>query len=128
MKTAILAFIFSFAISLQAFSADEPLIPSSLDAALPRIKPGMTIHEVEQVLSASYPKVTGQMSHWDGMTGFIDYKLDGRHSLSVASINRMDGQKVIQVVGGGDLLFYIYDRQARHRIEIRQYDWEKNSK
>jgi hypothetical protein len=128
MKTTILTFLFFCVTALQTFSADEPLIPASLNDVLPKIHAGMTIHEVEQVLSASYPKVAGRMSDWDGMTGYIDYKLDDRYSLSVASINRMDGQKVIQVVGGGDLLFYVFDRQAKHRIEIKQYDWEKHAK
>ncbi len=128
MKAIILAFLFCCAASFHAFPADEPLIPAPLNAVLPKIKAGMTIPEVEGVLSASYPKVSGQMSDWDGMTGYIDYKLDGRYSLSVASRNRMEGQKVIQVVGGGDLFFYIYDWQTKRRIEIKQYDWEKHAK
>jgi hypothetical protein len=126
MKTTILAFLFCCATALQSLSADEPIIPTSLNAVLPKIHAGMTIHEVEQVLSASYPKVAGHMSEWDGMTGYIDYRLDDRYSLSVASINRMDGQKVFQVVGGGDQFFYIFDWQAKHRIEIKQYDWEQH--
>ena len=123
MKTTILTFLLCCAALLHVRAADERMIPASLNKVLPKIHAGMTIREVEQVLSPSYPKVAGQMSDWDGMTGYIDYKLDGRYSLSVASVNRMDGQKVVQVVHA-DLLFYIYDWQSKHRVEIKQYDWD----
>ncbi len=84
----------------------------------------MTVHEVETVLATAYPKVAGRMSDWDGMTGYIDYKLDDRYSLSVASINREDDKQIVQVVGGGDMLFYIYDWPSKHRIEVKQYVWD----
>src|ERR1035438_4794372 len=105
MKTTILTFLLCCAALFHARAADESLIPPALNSLLPKIHPGMTVHEVEAVLATAYPKVAGRMSDWDGMTGYIDYKLDDRYSLSVASINREDDKQIVQVVGGGDMLF-----------------------
>jgi hypothetical protein len=124
MKTTLLALLLCCAAIFQTAAADQPLIPSALNSLLPKIHSGMTIHEVEAVLSSAYPKVSGQTSDWSGTTGYIDYKLDDRYSVSVASINRKDGKPIVQAVGGGGgLLFYIYDWPSKHRIEIRQLVW-----
>jgi len=134
-KLSLILFLLGGGVLTRASTVSEqnatggPLIPSALNGLLPGIHPGMTIPEVESVLAAAYPKVAGRMSDWDGMTGYIDYRLDDRYSLSVASINRADGKKVVQVVGGGDILFYIYDWPSKNRIEVQQYVWdEKQSK
>jgi hypothetical protein len=124
MKSTIFAVLICGVALFQTKGADEPLIPPTLNKVLLKIRPGMTIHEVEAVLSTSYAKVSGQMSDWSGMTGYIGYKLDDRYSLSISSVNRKDGEKVVQVVQG-DLLFYIYDWPAKRRVGIKQYDWDK---
>ena len=81
MKHPIIAFLFCFGL-LHSLAADEPLIPAALNAVLPKIHVGMTIREVEAALAPAYPKVKGQMGIWSGQTGYIDYKLDERHTLS----------------------------------------------
>ena len=98
MKHQIIAFLFCFGL-LHSLAADEPLIPAALNAVLPKIHVGMTIREVEAALAPAYPKVKGQMGIWSGQTGYIDYKLDERHTLSVSSITR-DGKEVVHGIRG----------------------------
>ena len=102
-------------------AADEPFIPTALNAIIPKIYAGMTIPEVEAALAPAYPKVKGTMGVWSGQTGYIEYKLNDRHSLSVSSITR-DGKQVVH----NDILLYLYDWPAKRRINLAIYDWEKN--
>ena len=99
--------------------ADEPLIPAALNAILPKIHAGMTIQEVEAVLAPAYPNAKGQMSVWSGQTGYIDYKLDERFTLSIASIT-LDGKERVH----DDLLFYVHNHAAKHRVDIKSYFYE----
>ena len=121
MKIVILALFYCVGlIHLQA--ADEPLIPVALNAVLPKIHAHMTIQEVETVLAPAYPKVKGQMGTWSGQTGYIDYKLDERHTLSVSSITR-DGKEVVH----DEILLYLYDWPAKRRLDLKVYEWEKQA-
>lgn len=118
MKHALLVLLCSIGL-LRSQAADEPLIPNALNSLLPKIRAGMTIREVEAVLATVYPNVKGAMSNWSGQTGYIDYQLDERFSLSVSSITR-DRQQVVH----NNLLFYLTDRPAKHRVDIKSYFWE----
>ena len=99
----------------------EPLMPPALNELLPRILTGMLVPEVEKVLATAYPGVKGRMGTWSGQTGYVDYKLTERYSLSVSSIMR-NSKEVVH----NDLLFYIHDWQSKRRIDVSVFDWEKN--
>lgn len=122
MKTIILAFLFCCVTTLHTQAADEPLIPTPLNDVLLRIRPGMTTNQVVSALSTAYLKVAGRMGNWDGQTGYIDYKLDERFTLSISSITR-DGKEVVH----DDLLMYLYDWQSKRRVDIKLYYWEGQS-
>ena len=121
MKTIILALFYCVGL-IHLHAADEPLIPVVLNAVLPKIHARMTIREVESVLAPAYPKVKGQMGTWSGQTGYIDYKLDERHTLSVSSITR-DGKEVVH----DEILLYLYDWPAKRRLDLKIYEWEKQA-
>src|SRR5258706_177632 len=121
MKSIITFFICCLAL-LQASAADEPLIPAPLNTVLLKIQPGMTTNQVVAILSHSYPKVSGHMGDWSGQSGYFDYKLDERFTLSVSSITR-DGKEVVH----GDLLFYVFDWQTKRRVDIKLYYWDGQS-
>jgi hypothetical protein len=104
---------------LGAVAADEPLIPTPLNSVLLKIQPGMTTNQVMAILSPSYPKVSGHMGDWSGQTGYMDYKLDERFTLSASSIMR-DGKELVH----DDLLFYVFDWQTKRRVDVRLYHWE----
>lgn len=120
MKTTSIVLLFCIGL-MTLHAADEPFIPTALNAILPRIHAGMIIPEVEAELAPAYPKVKGTMSVWSGQSGYIEYKLDDRHSLSVSSITR-DGKQVVH----DKILFYLYDWPTKRRIDLAVYDWEKN--
>jgi hypothetical protein len=120
MKITILAFLLCCGAFFQTRAADEPLIPLPSNAVVSKIHSGMSIHEVEAVLSTSYPKVAGHMGNWSGQTGYIDYKLDDRFTLSVSSITR-DGKEVVH----DEILMYLFDWSAKRRVDIKILDWDK---
>jgi hypothetical protein len=121
MKFIIACFICCIAL-LQASAADEPLIPAPLNNILLKIQSGMTTNQVLNVLSRAYPKVTGHMGDWSGQTGYFDYKLDERFTLSVSSVMR-DGKGLVH----DDLLLYVFDWQTKRRVDIKLYYWEGQS-
>jgi hypothetical protein len=113
MKQVILVLVV-FASLLRLHAADEPLIPAALNAVLPKIRAGMTVSEVEAVLAPAYPSVKGRMGDWSGQTGYIEYMLDPRYTLSVSSITR-DGKDVVH----NEALFYLYDWPSKRRLDLK---------
>ena len=118
MKATVIALLFCIGL-LYSRAADEPLIPAALNAILPKIHAGMTIQEVEAVLAPAYPGAKGRMGLWSGQTGYIDYKLGEQFTLSVSSITR-DGKERVH----DDLLFYVHNYAAKHRVDIKSYFYE----
>ena len=119
----------SFILSLSALwlatsLAGEPLIPERLNAVLSEIRPEMKKEAVMRVLATAYPDVIAQPGDWSGQTGYIDFRLDDRYRISVAA--KFDAKR--EEVVHDDLLIYIFDQAKKHRIEFRQYWWEKNEK
>ncbi len=120
MKTIIFLFLFCCIVTLQTQATDEALIPAPLNSILLKIRPGMTTNEVERVLSASYPKFTRQIGDWSGGSGYNEYKLDKRFTLSIAFIT-CDGKEVVH----DDYFMMLYDWEGRRRVDIKIYDWDK---
>ncbi len=121
MKLTILALLCFWALA-HACAADEPLIPAALNAVLPMIRSGMTISEVEGVLAPAYPTVKWHHGDGSGGSGYIEYRLDERHTLSVSSVKRA-GDYVVH----DTLLFYLYNWPAKRRLDLKIYEWEKQS-
>ena len=122
MKTIILAFFLCCLMASHTLGADEPLIPTPLNDVLLKVRPGMTTNQVVSVLSTAYPKVAVRMGDWSGQTGYTDYKIDERFTLSISCITRA-GKEVVH----DNLLIYLYDQQSKRRIDIRLYYWEGQS-
>jgi len=121
MKTVILALFYCVG-SIHLHAADAPLIPVALNAVLQKIHARMTIREVEAVLAPAYPNVKGQMGDWSGQSGYIEYKLDERYTLSVSSGTR-EGKEVVH----DEILFYLYDWPSKRRLDLKVYEWEKQA-
>ena len=118
MKPILLALLLCIALP-HLRATDEPLIPAALNAILPKIRAGMTVREVEAVLAPAFPGVKSQMGVWSGQTGYMDYKLDDKFTLSVSFATRKGGEVVHE-----DLLFYVFNHAAKHRVDIKSYFWE----
>lgn len=117
MKHFVLA-LFCFA-SL-AFAEEEPLLPASINALLPKIKAGMTAEEIKAVVVKSYPKAESRVGPWSGGTGSLGCRLDDRFSFSIAAHTNSDGKQVVSA----DARIYIFDWQHKRRLEIVPYQWE----
>lgn len=72
------------------------------------------------MLAPAYPNVKSQTGDWEECGGFIDYRLDERHTLSVSSIFR-GGQKAVDE----PTLFCVYDLPSKRRLELKDWNWEK---
>src|SRR5260221_8810359 len=119
MKPLILICLFCCITAVRVHAANEPLIPTPLNDVLLKIHPGMTTNQVLAVLSPSYPKVASRDGDWSGQTGYTDYKLDERFTLSVSSVIH-EGRKLVR----DDLLFYVFDFQTKRRVDIKLLYWE----
>jgi hypothetical protein len=122
MKIIVFAFL-SYGILIQTWAADELLIPSELNAVISKIHPSMSTHEVETALSPSYPKVTGHRGDWSGRSGYIDYTLNDRFTLSVSSVTQ-DGKDIPEVAKDGFVML-LFDWSTKRRVDIKIYDWDK---
>ena len=118
MQSIVASFICSTAL-LQISAADEPLIPAPLNSILLKIQPGMTTNQVLSVLSSAYPKVSVHMGDWSGSSGYFEYRLDERFTLSVSSVMR-DGKGLVH----DDLLFLASDWQTKRRVDIKLCSWD----
>jgi len=122
MKTLFLA-ILCFALPAASVlpAADEPLIPAPLNEALGRIKPGMTETDAKAQFATTYPKVQVTLGDWSGTTGYIDFRLDERYSVSLAAHNPQNGGSAVL---DKNLLTYIFDHQRKQQLEITHYQWD----
>ncbi|HSI13065.1 MAG TPA: hypothetical protein VK961_13530 [Chthoniobacter sp.] len=122
MKTFFLL-LFCSAVACSLFAADELLIPVALNPLVPKIHAGMTSDEVEKVLATEYPGVKRQLGDWSGTTGYVEYRLSERYTLSVSSTMR-NGHEVVH----DEILLYLYDWPAKRRLDLKVFDWEKLEK
>jgi RNA polymerase sigma factor (sigma-70 family) len=99
----------------------EPLIPPPLNALLPKIVAGMKAQEVRKLLATAYPKVTYHQGVWSGQTGYFDFKLDDRYTVSVAAGTDPKRGDVVHKDG----LIYIFDHPKKLRLEIKRYHWQE---
>ncbi|HLW66291.1 MAG TPA: hypothetical protein VKS79_13340 [Gemmataceae bacterium] len=116
-----IAFAFLLAKAAGVHAEDQPLIPAALNECLPKIAPGMSMAEIEKVVTKAYPKAKARMGLWSGHTGYIDVQLDEQFSISIAAEDRRNGGPAVHK----DLLIYVFDHTRKRRLELRQYDWEK---
>jgi hypothetical protein len=123
MKTLLLFVLLSCG-SLPLRGEDDSFLPIALNAALPKIKAGMTVSEVEAVLKPAYPNVKAIGGEWSGETGCNAFRLDDRYTLCLHFVIRSDNQGRREVVAekfGFDLADYL----EKHRTDVSLYHWAK---
>jgi len=104
----------------QLFADDQPLTPLRLNALLPKVTAGMTSREVTELLAMAYPKVECHLGLWSGQTGYIDFKLDDRHAVSIAAASDPKRGTVVH----NDIRIYVLDHPHKCRVEIKPYHWK----
>jgi hypothetical protein len=103
----------------KGFPDDQSLIPPPLNALLPRISGGMTPKEVKKLLATAYPKVEYRLGVWSGQTGYLDFQLNDRYTVSVAGQSVRDRGTVVHP----DIHIYVFDHPNKQRVEIKRYHW-----
>jgi hypothetical protein len=126
MKCAFLSILFLASFPVRAVCAEnEPLVPAPLNSVLPRIKAGMTAAEARAQLTNAYPKVQLTLGVWSGQTGYLDFRLDDRYTVSFAARNPPNGTlNESAAILSDNLLTYIFDHQRKHRLEISHFQWD----
>jgi len=121
MKTIIAAVILASFIAL-AGAADEPLLPDGVNQILGRIRSRMSEAEVEKIVQAYYPKTKATPGPWSGQTGYAEFKLTPRYSISVAEYN--DPKDFNKRFVHADMILYVYDWEAKRRTNISFHQWD----
>jgi len=111
---------FSFLVGRPLFALDHQLIPEPLNSILPRITAGMKVKDILPMLTKSYPKVKQQVGDWSGQSGYVDFQLDERYTISFAAHSSLTGAKFLS----DDVRTYLFDGQLKNRIEITRYQWD----
>jgi hypothetical protein len=101
--------------------ANEPLLPTGLNALLPEIIAGMAREDIQKVLSKVYPKVESQDGPWSGQTGYIGFKLDDQYSVMFSA--NIDARQ--KAVISSNARISVFDRVQKLRLDIVPYYWEK---
>ena len=101
-------------------AADEPLIPTSLNALLPKIASGMTHDDTKKVLSAAYPNLETQVGPWSGQSGYMGFHLDEQFSVMFSA--HMDTNQ--HTVVSSNAMVLVFDRAQKLRLEITHYYWD----
>jgi uncharacterized membrane protein len=122
MMKSIIITIFYYVGSLSLYGVDEPLIPASLNAVLPKIHARMTVREVEAVLAPAYPKLEIRSGPWSGGTGYIAFKLDERYTISISAITR-EGKDVVH----DEVCISLDDWKAKRGLSFSFNEWGKQT-
>lgn len=118
----ITAVIAMFSVTLGSFAADGPLFPDGVNQILGRIQPGMSEAQVEEIVRIYYPDAIHAVGIWSGQTGYVDFELTSRYSISVAEYN--DPEDFNSRFVHADMILYLYDWELNRRINISFHNWD----
>lgn len=119
----------TIAIVLFAFVAgaeDTPLMPDGVNQILGRIAPNMAEAKVEAIVKKYYPDAKRTLGSWSGQTGYVEFKLNKRYSISVAEYN--DPKDFESRFVHADMILYVYDWELKQRINISFHKWDQEKK
>jgi hypothetical protein len=125
MKT-ILAGVLVASLALVASAADAPLVPDGVNQVLGRIAPDMAEAKVEGIVKKYYPDAKRTGGPWSGQTGYVQFKLSERYSISIAEYK--DPKDFESRFVHADMLLYVYDWELKRRINISFHKWDQDEK
>lgn len=126
MMTKICLALATAYLSAVAVGADAPLMPEGVNQILGRIVPDMPEARVAAIVKKHYPDATGHVSVWSGQTGYVEFKLSKRYSISFAAYNAPEDFESRFV--HADMILYVYDRKSKRRINISFHNWDQAEK
>ena len=122
MKLNIVVIIVMLSITLSAFAAEEPLFPDGVNQILGRIQPDMSEAQVEETVKFYYPDAVLTLGTWSGQSGYVEFKLTSRYSISIAEYNDPDNFDYRFV--HADMILYVFDWELNQRINISFHNWD----
>ena len=121
MKT-IITILMLMSISLITHADDTPLIPDSINKILGQLKPDMPEYQIEIIVKKHYENAKPTPSLWSGQTGYVEFKLNDRYSISIAEYN--DPKDFNLKFVHSSMTFYVYDHELKRRINLSVYKWD----
>ncbi len=113
-------------VAFGALAAEAPLVPDGINQILGRIRPDMSEAQVEKIVKTYYPDAKATSGPWSGQTGYVEFKVTSRYSISVAEYNAKNDFNSRFV--HADMILYVYDQDIKRRINISFYNWEAEKK
>jgi hypothetical protein len=114
--------VFAALFALGPGPEEAPLVPESINRILGRITPEMPEEDLQSLVQEYYPHAEATMGVWSGQSGYVEFDLTDRYSISIAEYN--DPQDFELRFVHPDLIFYVYDWQSQRRTDITFYEWE----
>jgi hypothetical protein len=112
--------------ALVAGAEDASLMPDGVNQILGRIAADMPEAKVEALVKQHYPDATRNGGVWSGQTGYVEFKLNKRYSISVAEYN--DPKDFESRFVHADMILYVYDWELKRRINISFHKWDEDKK
>ena len=119
----ILAIIVILAVITCAYASDEALLPDGINQILGRIQPNMSETQVEALVKEYYPNMTKALGSWSGQTGYVEFKVTSRHTISIAEYN--DPKDFDLRFVHADMILYVYDWNLKRRLNLSFHNWDK---
>lgn len=116
------AVIVMLLITLNALAIEDSLFPDEINRILGRIQPGMKETQVEEIVKNYYPDAILSLGTWSGQTGYVNFELTSRYSISVAECNDPEDTHPRFVLA--DMILYVYDWELNQRISISFQSWD----
>ncbi|MBD3369000.1 hypothetical protein GF402_01400 [Candidatus Fermentibacteria bacterium] len=101
--------------------SDAPLLPESINRILSRITPEMSEEKLTDLVREYYPDAEATIGVWSGQNGYVEFELTDRYSISIAEYKDLQYFELRFV--HPDLIYYVYDRRQKKRIDISLYEY-----
>jgi hypothetical protein len=100
---------------------ESALLPDGINQILGRIRPDMSETELAGIVTLFYPEAEPACGIWSGQSGYVDFRLTPRWSVSIAEYNAPNDFESRFV--HPEMTFYVYDWEVERRIDITFYGW-----
>ena len=126
MRALLLAAAILMSCVVEGWGDEEPLMPDGVNQILGRVRAHMSESQLQKIVAEYYPDARVRVGRWSGQTGYADIKVTQRFSISIAEYNApndFESRFVHQ-----DMTIYVYDWQAKRRVNISFHNWDANNK
>ena len=119
------AIIVILAVITCTYAGDEALLPDSINQILGRITSDMRETDVQALFRQYYPDAEGMVGNWSGQTGYVDYKLTPKHTVSISMYN--PPTDITHRYVHSSMTFYIYDWETKSRLNFSIYELDEGN-